>query len=59
MATAGALALKCATDPRPTLDRTDRSHTKITISTFEQRAPPGAGVKDLRPRRGRPCRVDP
>jgi hypothetical protein len=31
LATAGALALKCATDPRPTLDRTDRSHTKITI----------------------------
>jgi len=30
LATAGALALKCATDPRPTLDRTDRSHTKIT-----------------------------
>jgi len=30
LATVGALALKCATDPRPTLDRTDRSHTKIT-----------------------------
>jgi hypothetical protein len=35
--------------------RTDRSCTDTNLLRPEQRAPPGVGVKDLRPLRGRPC----
>jgi hypothetical protein len=34
--------------------RTDRSRTDTNPLRLEQRAPPGVGVKDLRPLRGRP-----
>ena len=35
--------------------RTDRSRTDTNLLRPQQRAPPGVGVKDLRPLRGRPC----
>src|SRR5512133_2968035 len=35
--------------------RSDRSCTDTNLLRPEQRAPPGVGVKDLRPLRGRPC----
>jgi len=52
LSTAGAPALEHAHDHEHT--RTDRSRADSVFSALEQRAPPGVGVKDLRPLRGRP-----
>jgi hypothetical protein len=50
LSTAGAPALEHAPDPRP--EPTEPHRTPF--SAFEQDAPRGAGVQDLRPLRGRP-----